>query len=271
MTEVYIYIMGSNTNTDIITCSVPDISNDNEEIFFGPCKKNLRKHFRERFIESGKLEEENSIYIVGLSAATRDKKRCILWAGKVTKVMTFAQGHDYIMQHERDYSGLLKRQGRCALHIEPIRSGKKLVGYKYRKDSNEHEDTWVSDLTSESKKYKQGPEIRFEDCASLDRDCVFFCERLFWATRDLPGIVIEKNDDFVNALRVREKDTQKRKNIDDYFVFGKTKRGGANGLRGGYLPVKDRSTAEKIIHHIKKEAKHQRASKNATPAHPSKC
>ena len=287
MTEVYIYIMGSNTNTDIITCSVPDIRNNEKEIFFGPCKKKLRECFRKRFMKDVnsvyKPKEKNSIYIIGLSRRNKDEKRCILWAGKITRIMSFALAYDYIMRHEDAYDKLLSRKKKphedCSLHVKPWRLGKKLKGYEYEKGGvHRDKDEWMSDLISKNHGEIKAPSkgskrIEFtEPNLLLDRDCAFFCEPLFWAKGDRRGIDIkEKNDDFVNALKAQEKDPQKKKNIDHYFVFGRTKKGGANGLRGAYLPVKDRDTAKKIINYIKKEAKNHRASKNETAVHSSKC
>ena len=84
MSKAYIYILAANSDPDKITCSVP-IKIDENEIFFGPCKKRLRVKFR-KYI--GK-EINDEIYIIGINSSYKNDEgnfiRKILWAGKLKK------------------------------------------------------------------------------------------------------------------------------------------------------------------------------------------
>ncbi|GAH78175.1 unnamed protein product, partial [marine sediment metagenome] len=98
---LYLYILGQKNGRDIISTPVPYRINE-EEIFFGPCKKLIREELRSRFPSRDivDIERENyEIYLVGINPAKGKKEdktpRNFLFAGKIKKIFTFEQAWNY--------------------------------------------------------------------------------------------------------------------------------------------------------------------------------
>ena len=89
-TTIFAYILASSSNPDKIDCVVPWIVNENE-IFFGPCKKRLRAYLRKEYLQE--KEEVNvydmNLYIMGFNGGNCRKERKVVWLGKIVKLCTF--------------------------------------------------------------------------------------------------------------------------------------------------------------------------------------
>lgn len=88
--QAYVYIMAASTDPDVCERSVPYAVDENE-VFFGPCKKNLRSDLRKQFLANGSdsAVPDDDIYLVGLNGGNSQTVRKIIWAGRIKRVMTF--------------------------------------------------------------------------------------------------------------------------------------------------------------------------------------
>src|SRR5438874_630894 len=92
MTEVWLYVVAASSNPDKVDCKVP-WQVDEELIFFGPCKTRIRECLRRRYLSAdcSHYAVHEDIFIVGVNGSNDQKCRKIIWAGKLSEVMTFAE------------------------------------------------------------------------------------------------------------------------------------------------------------------------------------
>ena len=90
MMQMWIYSVAASSDPDHVRCMVP-WRVDKDLIFFGPCKKRIRERLRRQFLEEGishaKVTEE--LFIVGVNGSNQIRTRKVVWAGRLSEVMTF--------------------------------------------------------------------------------------------------------------------------------------------------------------------------------------
>ena len=219
--KVYLYILGACSNPDKIPENCVPFKIDEELIFFGPCKRRLREKFykdsKELLRAQGERDvSEKGLYLVGFNASNPQKRRKIVWCGKVTRVMTFERAFHLMISNPR-FKDLLERRD-SQLHLEPVYDGGDLKGYKLRSNFHIRKKEWVRDLTSKERDHRmeitrkslilKNPEERWE---LLNRDACFFCENIFFAEEQ--GIEIKSG--ILDILQ--EEDPS----ADEYHIFGK--------------------------------------------------
>jgi len=235
MTEELVYSLGASSNPDRVCCEVP-WRVDGDLIFFGPCKKRIREHLRKRFLGPDYSHKKVSIdlFLVGVNRGNKEKIRKVVWAGKLSEVMTFAEAY---IRLKGDRFHKLWKHPKSPLHVRPLDEGGKLIGYEHI--SEMHKDgEWVADLVSKSVKSKfrlKGPKLTIKPGKTpwqvFDRDCCMLLENQFFAL----GQGIEFDDEALEILR--QAPPLRKKRIDHYAIFGRTAQGQANGLRGTYLRI----------------------------------
>jgi hypothetical protein len=119
-------------------------------IFFGPCKKRLREWLRRRYLKAPEddvsLPSSEDIFVAGVNGSNpqhnRKTDRKIVWAGRVSRVMTFETAYNDLTTPE------FQEMRSCPLsplHVEPQYDTGRFSGYKHI--SLLHEDCWVPDTT----------------------------------------------------------------------------------------------------------------------------
>jgi hypothetical protein len=235
MSELFLYTVAASSDPNRVTCSVPNRI-DNEEIFFGPCKKRLRELLRAKYLgpKQNSSKPDESIYLA---------------AGRIKKIMTFEHayknlsGKKYLRMRNDEWSPLL---------VEPLYKNGKFQGYKHRSKLHAPNDGWISDLVGKSTVkdiQRVGNKILIKDKAScfetFKRDCCLILENIFFAD----GIGIEFDN---KALKILG-GVQPKRNIDSYAIFGYRRDGSADGKTGSYLSIKG-SASQKFINWIKHKA-----------------
>jgi hypothetical protein len=173
-------------------------------------------------------------FIIGVNGSNAERIRKVVFAGRVCEVMTFAVAH-------RRLSGERFRELRehrsSPLHVRPIVKDENLVGYEHEHVSDLHIEGWVEDLVSDLKNGRVRPEGRqlllhhgTTAWQAFDRDCCMLLENRFFAQGQ--GIEFDEQ-----ALKILREAQQEEKEIDDYAIFGRTKKQEAKGLRGTYLEI----------------------------------
>ena len=216
MTEIFVYILGASHITYGIECYVPE-ELDERTIFFGPCKRDLRKVLRARFLNGKDSEDisKSEIYLVGLNASNREKDRRIVWVGKITGIMTF----------ERAWS-FFKTKGKIpeTLHLRPLYRKGQLIGYKHVGGLHKENNEWIWDIVNKRRKrirnlyFVEDSELILKNVRDrqevFERDCCFICDNIFFAGNNVTGMKITKK--IVDIF----KEAQPNKEIDDYYIFG---------------------------------------------------
>lgn len=216
MTEVFAYVLGASHSTDSIECYVPE-KVDRRTIFFGPCKRDLRKELKTRFLRDEDIRNISKfeIYLVGFNASNREKERRIVWIGKVDRVMTFERAFRLFNASRR-----IPR----SLHLQPLYQNGQLVGYKHVGRLHKKDNDWVWDIINRRRK-TIGNLYSLKDSQLIlkdgryrqdvfERDCCFVCENLFFVGDGVVGMEITKNT--VDILKEKQPD----KEIDEYYIFG---------------------------------------------------
>jgi hypothetical protein len=234
MTQVWIYTVSASSDPDHVRCVVP-WRVDEQLIFFGPCKKRIRERLRRQFLgpATNHATATDDLFIVGINGSNHVGIRKIVWAGKLSEVMTFAEAD---LRLKGDRFRKLREHRSSPLHVRPIVESGDLVGYEHVSDEHINDQKWVSDLVSGS----ADRNVRVEGRKLIlrrgtlwqvfDRDCCMLLENSFFAE----GQGIEFDQEAVEILR----QTQLGKSgIGRYAVFGRTANGQANGLRGTFLEV----------------------------------
>lgn len=204
---LYLYILGQNNNHDTISTPVPYRIND-EEIFYGPCKKLIREELRRLFPSRDIIDPEKEnyeIYLVGINP-TKDTKedkifRYFLFAGKIRNIFTFEYAWKYYNIRRENDTNIVKMingiENFSPLHLEPLydRNNGKFIGYKHRTD--EHKDNWLKDILSQNEinqlnqeeinKIYSDNEILLKDPLKFERDCCFSLENIFFSYKNNPN------------------------------------------------------------------------------------
>ena len=239
MDIAYLYILSASPKPDYVECPVPAEIDENE-IFFGPCKKTLRQKFYEEYLKNNKkgiAKPKDNIYIIGFNASNSKRKRKIVWAGKVKEFMTFEYAWNNLK--EQKYEKIrtnIKFSEEYPLHVKPIYENGIFIGYRHINKLHEKNNDWIRDLTSKRKGYSvNGKIIKLNDVSEryevFNRDCVILLENIFFAN----GRGIDVDEKILEIL----KNNQPGKNIDNYAIFGYDNKGNVNGLRGNYLEIKN--------------------------------
>ena len=247
---VYLYILGQKNDRDIVSTPVPYRINE-EEIFFGPCKKLIREEIRSLFPsrEIINLERENyEIYLVGINPA-KDKKednipRNFLFAGKIRKIFTFEQAWKYYYNRQDTDGNIAEMiegiQNFSSLHLEPQydKNNEKFIGYKHRTD--EHKDKWLEDLLSKNEinqltkeeinKIYRNNEVLTNNHLKFERDCCFELKNIFFSYKN-HICPIQLDDTFIDLIRKRLEEQNHRDRLntlggpDIFAPFGYQKNG----------------------------------------------
>jgi len=235
---------------------------NDREIFFGPCKKGLRKRMRDQILLPHKKEcvgIKEDIYIVGINAKNTgsnkggadDDRRKIIWAGKVQKVMTFANAHRLFQnrKHEKGVEKMLDNDF-SPIHLTPILLEGELRGYEHHGKEHAENNAWIMDVVQHKvpkHASMEGDKLMLTGTTSgwtgFPRDACMLLDNLFFADGD--GISLD--DAALEILRDAQSDKVKdRVDIQEESPFGRTKNNSVNGLRGTQLELKERD-AERFI------------------------
>lgn len=247
--KVYLYILGYSNNPDEITTSVPYKVNE-KEIFFGPCKINMREELKKLF-QINKLDKDT--YIVGLNGSYTNragmKIRKIVWAGRISRIMTFGEAFEELLGN--NYK-VMRNCKNSPLHVKPIFNNDKsaIIGYSRRSELHSENDKWIKDLIKDQTKVKIiKNSILLKDLSEYDEvfiiDACIILENIFCANGK--GININKA-----IIKILKKAQPEIDNIDQYYVFGKDQNGHAVGKRGRWLELRD-DIGKELIDTIKIE------------------
>lgn len=234
MTKVWMYSVAACKNPDNVRCVVP-WRVDEELVFFGPCKKRIRKRLRGQFLGLGKSHATvtDRLFIVGVNGGNPQRVRKVLWWGRISEVMTFAEAGACL---RGDRFRELRDHRVSPLHVRPLIEKGRLVGYEHVSEEHIRDGEWISDLVSESARHYvhvDGRKLMLRHASSpeaFDRDCCMLIENRFFAVGQ--GIDFDKE-----ALKILRDAQPGKRGIDDYAVFGLTGNGQANGLRGTFLEI----------------------------------
>src|SRR4051794_20522314 len=140
MTQVWIYTVGASPNPDKVDCVVP-WRVDDASIFFGPCMKRIRRRIRQQYLgpDCTHTIVTEPLFIVGVNGSNKDKIRKIVWAGRVSEVMTFAEAYKRLTG-DRFRDMLADRLS--PLHVRPKLERGKLVGYDHVSDEHLKGEAW---------------------------------------------------------------------------------------------------------------------------------
>jgi len=256
------YVVRTSSDPDKVEGAVP-WRVDEKLIFFGPCKKPIRKRLREKFLgqDCSHNRVTEDIFIIGVNAIKKVKKRKIVWWGRLSEVMTFAEAHKRLNEDGR-FEKLCKHE--CSpLHVEPVEVAGELVGYKHSSKLHKGEE-WIYDLLSKWPNpyvLLEEQKLRVQYGTSwevFDRDCCMLLENRFCALgKDIqPGI--EFDEQGLDILREAQRN---KSHIDDPAIFGRDVNGKVIGLRGHFREIPDNLTNHFIAwleERTPKVSKHQR-------------
>lgn len=274
--------MASSPDPDRIECPVPFLV-DEDEIFFGPCKKDLRQQLRQRLLAPDRdvASPDEDLYLIGFNAGNRGRKRKIVWAGRIKRAMTFACAWDELAGPRYE---AIRNVSHGPLHVEPIRHGDgRLAGYRHATRLHAHKrprrphdlPRWIADLTSKTPgpyRVENEKEIYVTTGLSpwhvFERDVCFLLENLFWAS----GSGIEVDDEIVAMLREAQPD-RPSDTIDGYAVFGLRQDGSADGRTGSWLAVEEGGLVRRLLAAVEDRARRIAAAQGpfATPDPRTRC
>jgi hypothetical protein len=254
MTKAFVYVVAAaGPDPDRIACAVP-WEVDERLIFFGPCKKRLRDRLREQYLASGQdvAVPQDDLYLVGLSPSLAGHPRTVLWAGKVTRFMTFSHAHRELQDPRFDK---MRQAPLSPLHLRPIEHDGKLAGYEHVSLEHIERDGWVADILRNRQSHlvkKVGRQLLLEPFATpqaFDRDICFLLDNILFARRGTrPGVRIDEEG--ASVFRRAQPDRR----VDANAVFGYRKDGSTEGRTGSYLELNG-SLADELIEWIRQRTK----------------
>jgi hypothetical protein len=248
--RAYLYILSVSPDPDLAEQSVP-IEVDNQEIFFGPCKRRLRQLLRRDFLDEAETscEPDEEIYLIGFNGANSRRLRKVVWAGRVKRIMTFAHA-------DADLAGIryarIRSGSRPPLHVQPYYDPQgRLVGYS--KVGSLHSDDWAFDLISNPRvlppEYASDLRLLVPPDGSagktFNRDACLLLENIFYAN----GVGIELDKPILDLLRK----AQPTRNTDKYAIFGYQKNGTVDGRPGCWLHLEGKE-AETMVSLVRDRA-----------------
>lgn len=245
-TRFILYVVRTSPTPDRCEGSVP-WRVDSEEIFFGPCKKRLRRALRERFLGPERhladVTHRERILIAGINAGQGPRPRKIVWAGDLLAVMSFAEaaarltGPRYAKMRAAEWT---------PLHLEPILECGRLVGYRHHGLEHAEENAWWDDLVPPNMRrgrisqatattLRLASDVEWWEAVPLDA-CMLLRNR-FWAD----GAGLPFDDDSIRMLRAAQPNADQ---VDASAPFGRDSRGNAIGKRGSYLELEGSVAAD---------------------------
>lgn len=228
-----VYVLNASANPDRVECRVP-WALDEEEIFFGPCKKTLRQHLKKHLLrDAQEAAPPHDIYVLGVNGLGGGSVRKVVWAGRIKRLMPFARAAEVLRGGRYEQLWGLDTS---PLHVEPEYREGELVGYRWRPGSI-HEGDWVRDLTSKERSGRlSGDLLQFlpgsSPCEVFDRDLCFLTENFYYAT----GRGLEIDATLLDLLHRAQPGVR---GIDARAIFGRTGTGTVNGKRGSYLLISE--------------------------------
>jgi hypothetical protein len=175
----------------------------------------------------------DDIFIVGVNGSNKARCRKIIWAGKLSQVMSFSEASSRFS--EARYDRLRKHQ-QSPLHVRPLMWDGKLVGYKHVSTEHMQDDEWVADLVSNSGRRNvrmEGRNLILQHGTAwqaFDRDCCMLLENRFFALDQ--GIPFDEA-----CLRILKNAQPEKRGVDRYAVFGLATSEQADGRRGSFLAL----------------------------------
>lgn len=270
MAQVWMYVVGASSDPDSVNCAVPWQVDENL-IFFGPCMKGrggIREPLRKKFLgpDCTHKTATDDLFIVGVNGSNKQKIRKVIWVGRLSEVMTFAEAYERFKGDDR-FKKL--REHKCSpLHVKPVpvEDARELVGYEHASELHNEEDkgsvpNWVKDLVSKWPNphvFLDGQKLKRRHGTTpwqaFDRDCCMLLENRFFAL----GQGIEFDEEAIQILQ----DRQPKKAIDSYAIFGYMRNDAVNGLHGNVLNMSD-NLANRLIAWLEDRShsvvKHQRS------------
>ena len=247
--RLFLYILAASNDPDSVECLVPYLV-DEEEIFFGPCKRSLRRVFREQYLKTADdLSPEEEVIIVGVNGSNRRQNRKIVWAGRIVRLMTFEAAYGSLCGPR--YQEMRERED-SPLHLKPLYDEGEFQGYEHISLMHSKQDGWIRDLTHITNPHvrRKGNQLLMMPGAdrhqAFPRDCCFVLERIFFAQG--AGILI--NEEMVDILKRVQPE---REGISEYAIFGRRVDGSADGRTGRWLEISG-SEAEKLLKQIEEGA-----------------
>lgn len=246
--RLFIYVVAASDNPETVECRVP-WEVDAAHIFFGPCKKRLRELLRNEYLAPhvDLRRPAEDVYLVGVNGSNIRRERKIVWAGRVTKIMTFARARwELTGKRYRE----LRDDKQSPLHVAPVLAAGALVGYRHVSDF--HDKAWMMDLvasrhtravTLEGSRLLLRPGV--SPWKGFPRDACALCENLFFARGQ--GLALD-----TDALAILRRAQPNVGDIDGYAIFGRS-RARVNGLRGRHLEIRG-ALADQLIAWIRRRA-----------------
>jgi hypothetical protein len=254
VTKIYLYIVGASADPDYVRCPVP-WQVDAQLIFFGPCKKHIREEIRHAYLSQSETSVEltEPIYLVGVNASNGRHIRKIVWAGRLLRVMTFAEAYDRMSADSRFQK--LRDYKLSPLHLKPMYVGEELRGYEHISREHEEGDAWMMDLLTSPRSpqvTQDGPRLLLRSGVSpwdgFPRDACFLLDNEFFAKGD--GLPIDR--ELVSILGRAQPGVL---NIDSYAIFGRRHDGSIEGRTGRHLTIDDDGIADDLLKWLRREAK----------------
>lgn len=250
VSRALLYIIKSTRSADSVTCQVP-WEVDDQEVFFGPCKKRLRENLAQILAGRNETYIDERLFLVGFNPANRQRQRNVLWAGRAVRLMTFAAAY-------RKLTGPRYREMRShansPLHVKPLYEDGKMVGYEHRNSLHKENNDWTLDLEAARRTpgvYLEGNRLMLQRGVSpqeaFRRDACALCENICFARGR--GCAITVDAEAVDILQR----AQPLERVDDYAIFGYRQDNSADGLTGSYLPLSGKC-ADKFIQWIQRRA-----------------
>ncbi len=205
----------------------------------------------------------SDIFVVGFNRLpSPNGPRKIVWAGRVSRVMTFAQAHA-LLSGPRYAKMLASKQSPMNVEPIPAPNGGPLLGYR-RRPNGIHPKSWPLDLvTTMRRAERHGDELLPKGASptrAFQRDACFTAENIFFAN----GAGLAINEAFVRILT----DAQPwARDIDAVAVFGRV-HGTAEGLRGRYLTLSG-GAAERVVEWLRRHsprAGHEDPARSSAPS-----
>jgi len=245
MTTVYLYILGASHDADRVT-GVPWCV-DEQEIFFGPCKKGIRQALRRKILrpEVDRAPAQEEIWIAGFNATPTKgpRVRKLLWAGRITEGMSF--GRAWLDLKGPRYQKMREYEKGSPLNVEPIDGEGCPRGYRFREGGEHKEGSgWLDDVLTPAAKRRASEsgfvsenEVLLPHSVSwwegFPRDFCMLLENHYFANLHNAGLAID--DDLLKILRDGQPE---RTGIDQFAIFGQQRSGTVDGRKGGALVLK---------------------------------
>jgi hypothetical protein len=182
------------------------------------------------------------LYVVGLnSLPSPDGPRKVVWAGRITRLMTFARASELLVGER--YRKMRERSP-SPLHVLPLRNDANVLrGYEFL-SNGQHPKDWQRDLvTTKRNTIEQGNKLLLRDGVAphvgFRRDLCFTTDNRFFARGE--GLQIDQE-----AVAVLQAAQPKVAGIDEVAVFGR-RNGNPDGRRGSYLTIEKPDQVDRFL------------------------